>query len=60
MTFYSDPEGLVDYAIFSSSEENGTVIETDETLPLILYLTTFSNPGNVTGEIYVRIYGEPS
>jgi hypothetical protein len=59
MNFISEPETLMDYVSFSISHENNTVILPSESLTLFVDVTTFTNPNNITGEYYLKIYGEP-
>lgn len=60
MAFFSEPEALMDYVIFSTSHENNTVIQPSESLALSVSLTTSTNPSNMTGDYYLTVYGEPT
>lgn len=59
MDVSSNPSMLMGYMTFSISVENGTVLRAGETLPFILDITTYSNPENIQGDYYLKIYGEP-
>ena len=58
LNFYSEPIEIMDFVIFDCSVENNTLIGSGETMPFTLYLTTFTNPSNLTGEYYLTVYGE--
>jgi len=59
MNFFSEPEALMGSVVFSASHENNTIVQPGESLALSISVTTFTNPENLTGDYYLKIYGEP-
>jgi len=59
MDFFSEPEALMEYAVFSVSPSNGTVVLPNDSLAVTVSVETFTNPENVTGDYYLTVYGDP-
>lgn len=59
MDFFSEPEALMEYMVFSVTPSNGTLFLPNNSLVVTVSVETFTNPKNITGDYYLTVYGEP-